>query len=375
MLMSFISDIFDLRLVHFGTLAFVAFVLWLSFLIRNKWLGIRLIPLLLLGILVPIASIEDIVFVFVPIMIFTMYIIISDSYTVNQDEYTNMRGVAVTYIALTGFVSLLIQGTGAGYLGAALVCGIMLARDLRHDIATLKQPGYVTLNLSILGILLGAAFFAGTGMMRQLMTLIFNGIRWLYFTILGRVEEIDIEWFELPDYEVYMEAGVGEVEAVIDPYAEVVEVTLPGWLAAIGITVSSALVTVLIIVVALGIWVARKIFIAFGKQGGDQDLHREYIGYTTKKKEKSDKLSGNNGLIRRYYKRFMKYISRNTVNIKPSHTTHDLQTITQNILGENTQDLREVYIRARYSNKEITQDDALQARDAYRRFRNGSKQK
>jgi len=366
---------FDIGLANFATIALCVAVLWISLLLRTRHLVVRLLPLLLLGILIPFAGAGDIIFVVMPIAIFAVYIAAFDLYTINNDSFRTVATIAVIYICITGFASVVVQGARLEFTGAAIVCGILLSRNLRHDIATLKEPAYMILNLSVIGLLLGTLALAGTGIIRRFIQLIFNGIAWIYLSIIGRAETLEFGLlFDLEELYYGNGADTAGMEAY-HPYLQASEEAAPIWLMAVGFAQAGFLLLVLVIVVVFGIWIAKKIFMVSGKQKGSSDLQREYINVTTKQETKvvSDKISGYSGVVRRYYQRFIKLISKRGGHVQPRHTSQDMEDISFSLLGDRGQDLREVYIRARYSHNEISKDDTHQARDAYRRLKEGTR--
>jgi len=361
---------FNINLAHFGTVALCVVALWISFLLRKN-LASRLLPLLLLGILIPFAGVADLLFVIVPVTIFAIYIAIFDLYTIDNDAFRNVTTIAVIYIFITGYISMIMLGARLEFTAAALVCGILLSRNLRHDVATLEEPGYMVLNLSIIGLLLGTVVLVGTGILRRLIQMVLNGIAWLYFSLMGWPEAFDFGLIEMLECQY----GWNEYEATTMEmeigYREALAEATPPWLMLTGVAQAGFLLIMLLIVVLFGIWVARKLFMAHGKTKGSQNLQRENITITKDPKKRAipDKPSSNSTVIRRYYQRFIKLINKQGARIQPRHTSQDMTSISQDFLGDRGNDLREVYIRARYSFDEITREDTYQARDAYRRLK------
>ena len=129
---------------------------------------------------------------------------------------------------------------------------------------------------------------------------------------------------------------------------------------------------IIILIIFAGIKAASKLFLAHGQQSDNHNLIRELIAKPMQRQKRAaDKLHGYGGAVRRYYRRFIKLIVQNGAKPMPHHTSQDLEGIAASLLGDNGRDLRNVYIRARYSANEITKEDTIKAKDALRRLKSG----
>ena len=365
------ADIMELRLAHAGTVALCTFALWISFCLRNKSWYWRVMPLLLLGGLVPFASTADWLFIIVPMLLYALYIAIKRRYTIDNDTFRSIARIGVGYMAVMSVVSAFSDGSGAGFLLFATVCGIALSRDLRHDASTLEDPVYRKMSLAIFVTIIGGVLFVNSGVMRRITASIIHGIWWLYYAFFSLFRG------ELPllDESIYFDIDLpygpdGEdADYITTPHFDVTDSDPTAFVALRTIF----LIAMSVIGISIFIYVcikAAKIFLAYGKQSDGHALQREQIGDSTRKQKSApQKLTGYSGTVRRYYRRFIKLITKNGAHLSPCHTSQDLTDISVNTLGDGGQDLRNVYIRARYSAGEITKEDTIKAKDALRRLK------
>ena len=364
-----LADMMQLRLNHFGTIVVYFAALWVSFCLRNRHLILRLAPLALIGILVPAATPGDWLFVLVPFTAFSAYIIMTKRYTIDHDGFRDVARLGACFLAIMGLLSAFSAGTGAEYILIALVCGIILSRDLRHDISTINDPTYKAISLGLVLIILGGASLANLGAMRRFVVSVLRGVQWLYLSLINRLPEtIDMDFLlNPPDF-----AGPGYEEEIYlgDDFTE--DLAPPGWLLAFGATQAFVAMIIICCIIGMGVWIARKLFSAHGDQSDAGDIIRERLPNVVSRGQRGfEKQQGYSGVVRRYYKRFMRLIIKSGANLQPRHTSYDIRSISHDFLGDDGNDLREVYIRARYSTETITQQDTRTARDALRRIKSG----
>jgi len=368
-----LPDMMGLRTGNVLTFALYTFIFCLSFLLRSKGLVLRLAPILLAGILIPFVTLGDVIFVLVPITAFTIYIAASKRYTLNNDAFRGIVGFGVSLMVVLGIILAFSGGHGAEFLLIALICGIMLSRDLRHDVNTIKEPLYKLMSGGVIVVIVAAALFSGSGIVRRfvffLVRLVGRGYLALLGMLPGEISEDTVNRLRAP----FLGAEVEEDYELSDWQLDNDMSMRIGTFDFIAILQWTIAVLVVIGVICVGIWTTRKIFKAYGKMDEGDTLVRESIGETISKTNiPSEKLSGYSGVVRRYYKRFIKLIKKNEGRLFPYYTSQDLEGISADVLKDNGHDLRSVYIRARYSNETITKDDIRSAKDAYKRLKSNN---
>ena len=371
-----IADIMELRLARGATIIFFMIVLLVSFFLRDRTWPWRVAPLALLGGLVPFASVGDWVFVIVPVLLFSLYVTLKRRYTIDDDAFRSVSGVGLMYMAVMGFLSAVSAGTGAGFLLIAVVCGIALSRDLRHDVSTLEDSVYRVMSFGVIFVVISAAFFLTSGAVRRLVIAALRGILWLYFALVGRLpEDVDMSFLDdmaVPFWGPGAETDDDGYEYTYGYYEFTGRGAILDIISAYGVIFVTATLLIVLLFIFAGIRAARRIFLAHGKQSDGQTLRREHIeGAFLRHKKTPDKLSGYSGAVRRYYRRFIKLITKNGARLLPHHTSQDLEGISSGVLGDYGHDLRSVYIRARYSTDEITKADTVMAKEALRRLKSG----
>ena len=126
---------------------------WLSFRLREKgWL--RFVPLLGMGLLVPLLSGRTELILFAPAALYCVVLAARDFYGVAQDGYAPLFSImsrillgylffAVFFVGLDGLERAVLP-----YTVAFLVCSVLLLRLSRLDEVTLSQPAFQWMNLA-----------------------------------------------------------------------------------------------------------------------------------------------------------------------------------------------------------------------------------
>ena len=366
-----VSDMAYLQSAHFGTAAVLLIILLISFFFREKPLPWRLAPLPLIAVMTPFANFSDVIYIFLPFLVYAVYIAASESYTIHEGSFKNVAFIGILYLIVTGYLSARSSSAGAEFILVALVSGVLLARDVRHDIETVEEPAYMAVNLGIIGAAVGFALFVGTGFMRRMLTALLQAAGQLYLNLMGPSSDYPpILFFE---YIFILMGGQGSGGAVRPALFENLPIhrfSPPAWLTVYVVISFSLFAIVAAALIFLGLRALKRLFAASGKQNEGQVYMREkLVVHTLAKKPPSVKLSGYSGAVRRYYQRFIKLLEKSGVRLFPNYTSQDMEGFALKKLGDDGQDLRDIYLRARYSDDTITRKDSHQARDAYRRMK------
>jgi len=363
-----IADLMLMRLNHVGTIAICVFVMWISFCLRRRFRLWRAVPLLLLALLIPFGTIADLIIIVVPIFLFALSIAFKRAYLIDDDSLRSITRIYVIFAVIMGLITVFSGGIGAGYLLFSVVCAIALSRDVRHELVTLEDPVYRAVSLSIIMSMIVGAFLVASDIGRRVIDGFLYGLLSLYLALVGRIGIAPMPDVHVETVEEYYEELGGLLDGLlvrVEEGSAVIDV-----LSAISIVHVVTVLGIVAIVIAFGIWVLRKLFVAFGTKNEGMALERENISVALQdKKMPRDKLKGYRGGVRRYYRRFIKLISKKGGKITPSHTSKDMIGFSTKLLGDGGDDLRNVYIRARYSEDNITKSDADTARDALKRLK------
>jgi len=366
----FIMGMLHLQLAHFGTMALYVFVLFISFCLRERTPMMRMMPLLLVGVLIPFASAGDWFFVLIPVTGFAVYISFNRKYSLNEDAFRSVTGIAMWLFIVLGVISAFSDGQGAEFLLVALIAGLFLSRDLRHDVSTIDEPTYKRLSLWVLLVVAIIAFLGGSGLIQRAIFAVGRGLRWLWISLFDRLFDeppLDLgEWFDFH----YNGEGDGFEDEFLG-YAPNGHTNYPGWIAAISVFQVVLVLSFVAAIILMGIWISRKLFAAYGEQSDGDEITRELVDESVNTTRRvSERLTGYSGAVRRHYRRFLKLVNKKGGNLAPGNTSKDLEGIAYKTLGDDAGDLRHVYIRARYSSETITKQDTHLARDAVKRLKN-----
>lgn len=126
-----------------------------------------------------------------------------------------------------------------------------------------------------------------------------------------------------------------------------------------------------LIVFLVVIYVAYKILSKIGNrdtEGLKYQEQREYIKKSEKKKrrlwERYPKKPREQ--IRYYYRKYLRDVEKKKVDIKASYTSLDVKENSKNIF-RNADQIRDIYIKARYARKEVEPEDVVNMKKTYRK--------
>jgi len=361
-----------MRLNNIWTIAIFTFVLWVSYCLRTQSRPLRAAPLILLVAMIPFGYVADFIVILVPISIFALSIVFRRAYLIDNGSLRDITRIYVIFvITMAALIISITGGLGVGYLLFSVVCAIALSRDVRHDISTLEDPVYRAFSFTTILSMVGVAFLVASDIGRRVIDGFIGLLVRGYLAIvglIGRGPMPNMDWlWPLENEEAYDEAE-SLLEGAIEAY-EQTSTVFDVFAAFSTITIVIA-IGVVAILIAVCIWISRKIFMAFGKENEGVVLEREMISaIEPNKKRPGDRLKGYSGAVRRYYKRFVKLIAKRGGKLQPHHTSYDMAGFSDHILGDDGNDLRNVYIRARYSQDEISKQDIITARDALKRLK------
>ena len=182
-----------------------------------------------------------------------------------------------------------------------------------------------------------------------------------FFAFLGRTFGNDN--FEKPQIEV--QEGIKEEMDLLD-----------GYIAPDSRVFSTVIMVILIIV---GLICMYFIFKRMLYRRGRQDtagFEQQSLTVNAPKTEKDRLIAPKDPreAVRWHYRRFLRYCKSKDMAIKPSHDSREINAlvVSRDIAEpEQLEPLRDLYIAARYSDREITQQDVNQAKDQLKRIKDG----
>lgn len=265
-----------------------------------------------------------------------------------QQEWIS-RGWFVLGIA--AMVSLCLSGFRLMFPWALLwlFVSIALLRSLRHDPAVRSQWRYQMWNLLTLGIAPAAAFLLGSKPVLEAMKTPLILLRdWVLIPVAMIVlwlPLLAVEWL----IGLFRWKNYGEPEALADLD---LEMYYENQVAAFTVTTGMKVLLIgipLILVILLAIHLLRSIPKGKPSSGAARGYHEESEKILRKpepkpKHRKSSVISG----IRHQYRQYLALCEKKGIRRKFSHTSRDMEALTEPTLGEEVRSVRNLYIRARY---------------------------
>ena len=264
------------------------------------------------------------------------------------------------------------------YFFMFLVLSVMLLRMLRHDAATMAQTRFKVLNLSGIAAVCAAGwllssgwmlwFFrlVGTGIAQYILKPVFSlflyivsGIMWTVMAIFSGFE-FDLEGLDLSNLAQNMDFGKDIRELVEQDGGEAL--TEGVWYDYFVIALA---------VIAL-IAAAFVIFRVLSRSGRHEDVNtfadeREIVA---EKKEEDRDVHENREKVRHYYRKFLKLCGQRGFEVTEYQDSKEIELGTVYLFGNPAQsELRDVYVRARYSSAEVSDFDVEVAKDCYKRLK------
>ncbi len=375
MFSTFFGALFGLEttlLIPMVILALSGFFCWI---LRNKRLPIRLLPLLAI---LPCCFFTKTIagyIVLLPPAVYISFISVKKYFACERGMFLGIlrRGTLLGCILCIVSLFLPVPEISASgvltYLLIFILTGILLSRMLRHDEASLSSKKLKLINLvSLISICLIGWFFS---------TSVFLGAAGAFASIIYRylISPILLGVIKLISYPV---SGIGSLldnidlkDNALDSFGKKLDaesIGLEGSEA--GSVAGQYILYILLALVILGFlivafFVFRKLIAGrFKEDTGEKPYFEDILN--TKKGRKTPKLSGNRSKIREYYRRFLLMCRKRGIEILPGHSSKDIASMARPSFGETPGELRDVYIRARYDDRsEIGHSEVQMARDLY----------
>ena len=280
-----------------------------------------------------------------------------------------------------GFLEVMLP-----YFFMFLILTIMLLRMLRHGQEVLQDRKFRILNaieialvcgfgyLLTSGYIISAFKFVGTACMNYVLRpvftgllYVFGGVVWLFRKLFGGVS-INLEDVDFSELEEGLGQGVeaGEKE-IMEFYAEESAKADYRVLTYIAIAVGA-------IVLAALVFVLFRILMKAGRRADTNSFGdiREAIDDDNGSDQKLTRSPRDR--VRGCYRRFLKMCVRSGLDPDLNLNSLEVNQSMQKILDPSAMDgLREVYIRARYSSEEITEEDVKTAKQMLDRTKKSEK--
>lgn len=286
-------------------------------------------------------------------------------------SFTIISAITIFVVIFSNFRDFIMPGVAFAVL--YLLSSIILVRSLRHMESGMDIDKLNNINLRYI-VLIGILSIAMTieplrnmvgFLMSKVYSVIINGIIaiiYLPVRLFAFLIEKAIDWLtrgEFGDVELEVpEMSYGESGA---KYAELIESNL----------VREVLLSILsLIAFIVVIYVAYKILSKIGDrnhEGLEYREEREYIKSTTRKKRRLFERYPKDlkGQVRYYYRKYLRKLNKNDIEIKSSHTSLDIKESSKNI-SKNASKIRSIYIKARYNGEDIKAEDVEMMKKAYK---------
>ncbi len=345
----------------------------LSYLLRNRKV-LRFVPLLGLGCVALLPGFNlTAAIVMAPMAVYLVIIAAKDTYEPDRERQTDFfslywkLAIAFLVIAAVAGKMPLVKGQTIPLILIVLTCSVLLMRALRHDRTVYDKPSYQLVNLLIVaGVGVVAFLISSKTFLNSVWWVIknfwsyviapvligaFYGLTWLLAKIFGNIS--CTPGFEEKE-KVTLNTDMG-----LDFLKETNEEAVGGdivkrVLIALGILIALAIVTLIV-----------RYFIRNSQRRAESRSDADYRRRTPTEPlfRAPEPESGEVGKVRKLYGKFLKTCQANGVTIKKYYTSRDVNTYTSQLFDENdAEELRKIYIRARYKN-EATQEDVEHARE------------
>jgi len=380
---------FEQRHTAYTILVICAVSAFLCCCLRNKKF-LKFVPLLLLGF--SAFFIWDIaeIFLFAPCWLYCIYLVAGDNFEVNHARFQRFFRLCNIAVAILILIALLVSIFNP--LNEVIIFGLIyfafgitLKRAIRHGGIVLQNPFFAFLNLSTSVLFVAAVFFLSyPAMVQALFRIIVGGLYYIFvfpviaimqliMPLLNRIEFgtiTTINWFRNPPPMAMAE----------DPEMGIYR-TYVNWL---GIFIAEentqhiftiVIVILVVFVISLLLFRKRKKLLALlaidEKPEFTPNSFTSKYAQVTQKSRLSQLLDTN--YIRRYYRRFLKLCVNKGMVLGKDSTTATIARDAKEFISDeaNIDQLREVYIKSRYSGKEDTKEDKAKAKETYLRIKRG----
>lgn len=313
--------------------------------------------------------VSDVVAV-IPMVIYCAALICKKQFHLEYDAYSNFFPTSLFVIAgMIFFAGINLNWSELfPYIWAYLFVAIFLLRQLRmneggcqgHWLNVFMMIAILVLCGVICGVLV--MWYQYGGIFRWLFSWI-SGLFKAFAYIVTYVVTHLAHWFsnlmqriELPDRES------DDIRTMITNFAGKAQMLEPNELAGM---IWSAVFLLAVLFVA---WIlGRKLLrmMRGRKTSGSREVYTESIHITEKRRR--EKSIGNRAKVRAFYRQFLTLVQKRGGKIQPNHTSRDvLQTAVRFVDAEKSNDLRELYLSARYDeNTDVTDEQVRIVRKLY----------
>ena len=330
--------------------------------------------------------------VLLPPLIYVWIVCIKKIFVPDGNEYKELFSLQLKTLIILPFIFVfkpdmaILRGYCLPSLIMFLLSAVLAMRMMRHNTQVLKTPAFQIRNALTVGAVLVAAWGCTSNAFLRILGKVVAAFRWVllpvveglgiaisyvfalfmqvvmaFFAFLGRTFGNDN--FEKSQIEV--QEGIKEEMDLLD-----------GYIAPDSRVFSTVIMVILIIV---GLICMYFIFKRMLYRRGRQDtagFEQQSLTVSAPKTEKDRLIAPKDPreAVRWHYRRFLRYCKSKDMTIKPSHDSREINAlaVSRDIAeSEQLEPLREVYIAARYSDREITQQDVNQAKDQLKRIKDG----
>lgn len=345
---------------------------------KRRWL--RFIPLALCaGAFFFVETAVDWI-VTIPMAGYLVFIVIRDSVTVNYEETLSrfllclkiLPAVAVITIVASnkdGFMEVMLP-----YFFLFLILSVMLLRMLRHSDQVFQDQKFRVMNLVEIAAVCGFGYLLSTGyivacfkwvgnmlmiyVLRPLfmgILYLLGGVAWVFRKIFGGID-LSIDEADLAQLEQSAGEGMDPGDmAVMEYYAEEAAKADTQWLNYAAMALG-AIVLIVLAVVLFRILMNAGRRVATNKFGDVRESVDESPRDAKLTRSPRDR-------VRNYYRRFLRMCVKEGLN--PDLNLNSLQvnqSMEKVFTAPGMYGLREVYIQARYSSADISDEDVKKAR-------------
>jgi len=353
----------------FFMMLLVTAALVLSYLLRNKGI-LRYLPLLLIPMTLLFASLVDVFTMVIPMTAFVFFTARKQNYLMTEDKMRTAQPYWSGALLVCVILASMSRADGFSFILIAIIAGVFLSRNLRHDYDTMIDPVYKRYNTVIVFsvLLIALPFLAvATGLGDWLRHVMNEGF---YNFLMNISTYMDLDfpaWWVLE-----LEFG-GSAEtsiAVVFDALDSEDLNL-GLLASALFYYLFYLLPLTIVIIIYIIITLRKVFGASGSEFQNTMVvyAREHVNIQRKAlHDDAEHGTHHQNGIRKTYRKFLRLLKKRKTKILPNHTSAHIGALSQETVGQSGDALRSLYLKARYAQDETTTDDVHQAKHAYQQF-------
>ena len=369
---------FDTPIVDFGVFFICLTSAYLCFCLSERKF-LRFLPLALLALLYfSIGNVMEL-FIVMPAAIYVVYLAIKNENSINHTEFQyrfKLGGWALVFLLVISMImSIFVNLTSVFVLCLAyFICGIMLLRALRHHADTFSDPGFILYNIIPGFVFAFGVLLLSSGVIVSVASAFLfvmrMGFYYLFIVPLNFLLGLTEPLYLMARPERPADTQGNPIREPVSA-AEMLEDIEPGeldpFLARILLIALAVIASILLII--LVVYLIRKIMARWKLPSWGTENDVSIIESTIMKTGSSifpkfKRLP----LVRRYYRRFLRLCAMQNINLKQADTSLEIEGIVQTRFGNKAElkQLRSLYLRARYGNEDISKDDELLAKKAYK---------